>query len=290
MLTCITVNQDELRRLILKALYSDEWLHSRLVLKGGNALALVYDVGERTSLDLDFSIQSDFDNVEYVSKRIKAALTNTFSDFDIIVFDFALSSKPAINDIQWWGGYHAEFKLITRASAENLSMQVTEMRRQSLTVSSNSQRRKYIIEISKFEYIDDKLDKNIDDFSVSVYSPVLLAAEKLRALVQQHPSYTQIPAHSKRSRSRDLYDIWAISEHFAIKLEMHMQTVRAVFDAKKVSLDLLGKLHDLRDLHMASWDDVILSVGHDIEDFYFYFAFVVNIAEELYAQWKKNTP
>ncbi len=139
------------------------------------------------------------------------------------------------------------------------------MRRRALTIDSGSQRRKYSIEISKYEYVDEKEEMIIDNVRIWVYSPLLLAVEKLRALLQQHPTYPQIPNKMKRSRARDLYDIWVISDFFTIKLEMYLPTVKAVFLAKKVDMRLLGSLSELRALHMASWSDVELSVAAEIQ-------------------------
>lgn len=271
-------------------MYADDWLRERLVLKGGNALSLVYKIGDRTSLDLDFSIEGDFDDVDSVSSKIENALVTTFEQEDIVVFDFILTPKPESNTVPWWGGYQAEFKLIPRPVAYEASMRVEDMRRRALTVDPGSQRRKYIIQISKFEYAGAREERNVGGFFVRVYPPVLLSAEKLRALVQQHPEYEPIPSYAKRSRARDFYDIWAICEHFAIKLDMHLDTVRAVFDAKGVDLVLLGKLKELKALHMASWADVELAISSHIESFDYYFDYVVAIAENLYTQWKEHTP
>jgi len=49
----MTISIEEVRRRILIALYSDDELMDALVLKGGNALALIYKVGSRASLDMD---------------------------------------------------------------------------------------------------------------------------------------------------------------------------------------------------------------------------------------------
>lgn len=159
-----------------------------------------------------------------------------------------------------------------------------------ITIDPGSQRRKYTIEISKFEYVADKVVKKVEGVDICVYSPLLLAVEKLRALLQQHPDYPHIPRNLKRSRAGDLYDIWAISDYFSIKLDMHLPIVEAVFNAKKVDLGLLDKLSDVKALHMASWSDVELSVSHDLEDFDFYFDFVNSSAAGLYAKWVKNSP
>jgi len=50
------VDFDEIRRLTITALFSDDELYEQIVLKGGNAISLVYGYSSRVSLDLDFSI------------------------------------------------------------------------------------------------------------------------------------------------------------------------------------------------------------------------------------------
>jgi predicted nucleotidyltransferase component of viral defense system len=44
----------EIRRIAITAIFSDDFLFERVVLKGGNALSLALGLGNRTSLDLDF--------------------------------------------------------------------------------------------------------------------------------------------------------------------------------------------------------------------------------------------
>ncbi|MBN1698719.1 MAG: nucleotidyl transferase AbiEii/AbiGii toxin family protein [Spirochaetales bacterium] len=284
------MNHDDIKKLILKAIYSNEELYDQLVLKGGNALSLVYNVGNRNSLDLDFSIENDFDDMKKVASYILGALTSSFEKYGIIIFDFNFTRKPQKTHVDWWGGYRAEFKLITKSLALNLDNKIDRMRRQSMLVDIGSQRRRYTIEISKYEYIDEKSKKKIDEVEIYVYSPLLLAVEKLRALFQQHPDYPHISENTKRSRGRDLYDIWAICDYFSIKLEMYLSTVEEVFKAKKVDLSLLNKLEDVKELHRASWEDVGSSVAGDIRPYEYYFEFVNASALHLYAKWVKDTP
>jgi predicted nucleotidyltransferase component of viral defense system len=47
---------EDIRKLTITALFSDEVLFEQLVLKGGNALSLVHGISPRDSLDLDFSM------------------------------------------------------------------------------------------------------------------------------------------------------------------------------------------------------------------------------------------
>lgn len=284
------MTQIEARKLILYAIYTDKWLYNKLVLKGGNALTMIYKVGMRTSLDLDFSISNDFTDTNEVSERIKSALTNTFSDVNIHVFDYNFLVKPKKTTEYWWGGYRAEFKLISNELTNKLNYNIDRIRRQAILVDTGSQKRIYSIEISKYEYIEDSLIEEYDGMKILVYSPLLLAVEKLRALLQQHPDYTLISENVKRSRSRDLYDIWSICEYFSLNLGAHLETVKAVFDAKKVNMTLLNELEFVKDLHYSSWSDVELSVLGEIEDFDFYFNFVNDVAKELYSKWEINSP
>jgi hypothetical protein len=50
----------EIRRTAIVALFSDDTLFELLVLKKCDALALVYGLGSRASLDVDMSIDGDF--------------------------------------------------------------------------------------------------------------------------------------------------------------------------------------------------------------------------------------
>jgi len=47
----------QIRRAAIAALFSDDVLTEYLVLKGGNALDLIYGITSRTSMDLDFSMR-----------------------------------------------------------------------------------------------------------------------------------------------------------------------------------------------------------------------------------------
>ena len=61
---------EEIRRLIITALFADDTLSEQLVLKGGNALTIVHKIGDRTSLDLDFSMAEDFSDLDAAKQRI----------------------------------------------------------------------------------------------------------------------------------------------------------------------------------------------------------------------------
>ena len=128
------ISLEEVRRRILIAMFSDDELMDALVLKGGNALALIYDVGQRASVDMDFSMQAAFSDLADAERRIFNTLRQEFGSIGYVVFDESLTAKPSqpgANQPEWWGGYMVEFKLAERALFEKLSGDVDALRRQS---------------------------------------------------------------------------------------------------------------------------------------------------------------
>lgn len=63
---------DKIKKLTISALVSDDLLMKMLVLKGGNAIDIAYDLTDRGSLDIDFSIDRDFTEKE--KARIQSIL------------------------------------------------------------------------------------------------------------------------------------------------------------------------------------------------------------------------
>ena len=58
------MNPEETRKQTIIALFSDDYLFERLVLKGGNAIHIAHKLALRSSLDLDFSLAGDFEDLE----------------------------------------------------------------------------------------------------------------------------------------------------------------------------------------------------------------------------------
>jgi hypothetical protein len=100
----------EIRKIAMLAMVSDDALMERLVLKGGNALDLVYRISPRASLDLDFSIEDDFDpeELDALAGRVEQLLISAFRPNGFSVFDFQFSRRPPIDPEgmpRFWGGY-----------------------------------------------------------------------------------------------------------------------------------------------------------------------------------------
>jgi predicted nucleotidyltransferase component of viral defense system len=85
---------EQIKRLAIVAMVSDDDLMNRIVLKGGNALDLVYGVAPRSSLDLDFSVEGEFVVTETLSSRIRDNFTRVFGAKGLTVFDFKAAPRP----------------------------------------------------------------------------------------------------------------------------------------------------------------------------------------------------
>lgn len=83
---------NKIKRLTIIALASDDELIETIVLKGGNAIDLLYrnSLGtvSRTSYDLDFSVEEEFfRDEEEIKTRIEKTLINTFLEHGYVIFD-----------------------------------------------------------------------------------------------------------------------------------------------------------------------------------------------------------
>ena len=226
-------------------MFSDDELMDELVLKGGNALALIYHVGSRASLDMDFSIASAFPDLADASERILGALTKEFASIGYTVIDGKFEVKPSQrsrSQPEWWGGYIVEFKLVEQSLFEELRGDMQAVRRRAETLGP-LQRRTYTIDISRDEFCEGKVQREFDDYIVYVYSLEMIAAEKLRAICQQMSGYSF--GRTKKPRARDFYDIQQVISKNGVNLATpdNLAMVGAVFAAKQVPLSLLGEIH-----------------------------------------------
>ena len=286
-----------IRETIVVAVASDETLVDLLVLKGGNALDLVYKLGQRSSLDVDFSMQGDFANVEEVAAvqtRLFVALRERFDALGFVVFDERFEDRPPGRGGPGvvWGGYNARFKLIRRSRFLELGgtigtqpdVEVLEALRRESVVTGVGSLRNFSIEISKFEHTSGKQRADVAGFDCFVYTPAMIAAEKLRALCQQSPRYPH-RAHPT-PRPRDYFDIHTIAVQAGcdIAAPEHRALVTAMFAAKGVDTELLAELgfDEQRAFHKQQWPAVQNSVRGGVpHDFEFYVDFVTHKAARL---------
>ncbi len=274
----------EIRRLVITAMFSDEVLLHRFVLKGGNALELVHRVITRGSVDIDLSIAGEFQDLADTSYRILQGLRAEFEEIGHVVFDESFVAVPpsvANDGTPWWGGYRVEFKLIEKSRADALGRNLEKMRIQAQTIDP-THARIFRVDISKHEYCGGKIATDLDGRTVYVYTEEMCVIEKFRAICQQMPEYGR---PSPRPRARDFYDIYATVTKRGIDLTLPENLVlfRHIFAAKRVPLRLLRGIVATREFHRPDWHAVEDAVEGRVLDFDFYFAFVVEEAAKLEA-------
>ena len=288
---------EKVKRLGVQAMFSDDELLDELVLKGGNAMALVHRLSARASVDLDFSMSHDFpDGIEVVQARIEKALKTTFRDNGFEVFDLKMAENPkAISEdmADFWGGYGVEFKLITADIFKLHSADIESLRKHALSIG---QGKKFLIDISRFEYTLDKQQVDFDGYRIYVYSPEMIVCEKLRAICQQMPEYGPIikRARAGSARARDFIDIHVLVDALKLDLtsEKNKQMLARMFELKKVPLSFLGHIAAYYDFHRADFPAVqaTMVAGANVRDFDFYFNFTQDLVNSLKPLWDEETP
>jgi Nucleotidyl transferase AbiEii toxin, Type IV TA system len=280
----------QIRRVTITALFSDDMLQEHLVLKGGNALNLVYGLTHRTSLDLNFSMDSDFDNVDEARRRLFLALKNRFDAVGYVIFDEMLEPKPRLEGEDtkpWWGGYELRFKLIERSRYETLKDRPDKLR-MGATVTGAKQERTFTVDLSKCEYTAGKAEREFDHFTIYVYTPEMIVVEKLRAICQQMPEYPH--RGWPTARARDFYDVQHVVNALDLNLasEENLDLAKHIFGAKQVPLSLLGTIGEYREFHRPDWPAVLAATSGQLQEFDFYFEFVVaQVNERLKTLWVK---
>jgi Nucleotidyl transferase AbiEii toxin, Type IV TA system len=129
------MNPVEIRRLIIKSLFADDELLARLVLKGGNALNLVHNIGNRSSLDIDCSMEGEFKDVREAQQRILGTLKKRFEVEGLSIFDTQfeeISGKASTEGSNRWGGYNLKFKVIPQRRFDELHGDVRKAQIQAL--------------------------------------------------------------------------------------------------------------------------------------------------------------
>lgn len=285
----------ELKRQIITSLFSDDELLEHLVLKGGNAVDLVHGVAQRASLDLDFSLASDFPyELEIMESRFRALLERGLGEVGYVVIDLKLAPRPGsiAPDLKdFWGGYALEFKLVTETDFEQLKNDPRSLRMAAQDIGPNH-RKLFKVDFSKHEFCEGKQTDNIQGFRIWVYTPTMIVCEKLRAICQQMPEYKKtIRSLQARPRARDFFDIFALIEGSDVVLESTQaeELLRGMFSAKRVPLGLLAQIDEHREFHRSDFEAVKATVkpGIDLKRFDFYVDYVVNQVARLEALWKE---
>jgi predicted nucleotidyltransferase component of viral defense system len=292
-----------IKSIALKALFSDDELLDMLVLKGGNALTLIYKLINRASIDLDFSIQEKIkeQDFERIKERINKTLVNNFDENGYKVIDFDFRERPREANTKrpdFWGGYRIEFKVIEKSLYNQFNKDIEALRRNAAIIASGQQRI-FSIDISKYEYCITKERHEFEGLTIYVYSPEMIVFEKLRAICQQMEEYLQsVNANMKNSseRARDFFDIYNIVNILGIEVvkEDSLEIFTNIFGMKQVQIGLLGKIGDTREFHKIGYSSLkdTVAPGDNLLVFDSYFDFVVDLGIKLKVLWdnKYATP
>lgn len=285
----------EIKKLAIRALCSDDYLMEKLVLKGGTCIEAAYQISSRASKDIDFSIESAFNDqtLEEIRERIELQFIKVFESTVYYPFDINIIELPAnAEEDNIMSGYVINFKLIEREKFIKYSSDSKKLSREALPIANN--KATFAIEISKHEFCKHKELKEIDGCKVYVYTPRLIIFEKLRAICQKMKEYPALRGLERNDepRSRDFYDIESINEnlaHIDFKNAENRQILKLVFDAKKVPLEFLGRIKDKYQIHKDDFQNITATEAQKsvMQSYQFYFDYVLNIIDELDEFWIK---
>lgn len=205
-----------------------------------------------------------------------------------VVFDESFEAVPDLkggpDEKPWWGGYEVSFKLIEREKYHFFKNSPKKMRDQALALGTGS-KRTFKIDLSKCEYTKGKAEGEIGHFAIYVYTPEMIAVEKLRAICQQMPEYPH--TGNKKARARDFYDIYHVvtSRNIDLGTEADQNLARHIFETKQVPLSFLNNMLRVREFHRVDWQSVINATVGELHPFDFYFDFVIGETERLKSLW-----
>jgi len=281
---------NKIKRLAIIAMVSDDILMETFVFKGGSAIDMIYDVSQRASIDLDFSMENGLSEEEEqdIKNRTQTALKETFEEAGFLAHDIKFLRRPRnmTDEVKdFWGGYQIEFKVISLRQAKELDHDSKKIIRNSLAVGKKNST-KFKIDISSYEYCAAKRTEDFEDYSIQVYSPEMIVFEKLRAICQQNEEYDTIVRTNRRPRGRDFYDIYHLMDQFDIdpSTPENKNLIANIFSAKRVPLYFITKIKDDYAYHKenfeASLKDTVIR-QEDLQDFDIYFDFVITTFESL---------
>jgi hypothetical protein len=136
------------------------------------------------------------------------------------------------------------------------------------------------------------MQANFDDYAVYVYTPAMIAFEKLRAICQQMEEYASPGRRHRIPRARDFFDIVTIVtwQNLDFALPESRELLQRIFDAKSVPVELISKIPQYREFHRPDWPQVQNAVHIELKEYDFYFDYVVEQTELLKPLWIKHPP
>lgn len=289
---------DEIRNTTLKAIFSNERLNKNLVLKGGNALKL-YGIVERESQDLDFSIKETIRFTEKEEgKEFQKSISEAFIKKGYFVNDFKFILKPKERHESlppFWGGYKIIFTLLDTSLYQDIIASqapenMKELNRYAIPFEGDG--KKIEIDLSYDEYVENKLDYDLDGTKIYLYSPIMIVYEKIRASCQQLEEYPLTT--KKKTRARDLYDIYkSLTNSKQMELREQVLSVENfyilenIFRVKEVPFSLMKKLETKKEDLKIDYEEKVLPQvsSRNQEDFEFIFDYNQKLFNDLYKKY-----
>lgn len=240
----------EFRKLVIQAIFSDDDLSKLFSLKGGSALDLIHNITYRSSIDVDVAMQDDIspEKIQIIANKLETALQSIFNEYDpsYSIFQFKFEARPAKQNIaskEFWGGYRVEFKIRKGIHPIDELPDPQKAAREAEVINPSTQSRKFMIDISKYEFTNPSEFKDLEGYKIKVYTLEMIVYEKLRAICQKLPEYKYAQEPIK-ARPKDFYDIYMIMKNQPhINFEsLELDTLEKIFNAKEVPLQLLFKI------------------------------------------------
>ena len=247
------MQSDDIRNTVVTSIFSNDDLLDILTLKGGNAMKLL-SLTNRESSDLDFSIaEGKKISKEVEGKRIEKQLNQSFEEIGYKVISFKFSDKPAKRrplTPPYWGGYQIQFSIISIDKFNNLNdKQKNNINAYAESIENG--KKKIKIDLSFEEYTEPRIEAQLNEYTIYLYSPLMIVYEKIRASCQQLPEYK---LSSEKTRARDLYDIYTMltyKKQMDLKEEVfnkeNFYIIKKMFELKNVDFSLMLKLETIKE-------------------------------------------
>ncbi|MDT2559258.1 nucleotidyl transferase AbiEii/AbiGii toxin family protein [Lactococcus petauri] len=146
-------------------------------------------------------------------------------------------------------------------------------------------------DLSYDEYVENKLDYDLDGTKIYLYSPIMIVYEKIRASCQQLDEY---PLTTNKTRARDLYDIYkSLTNSKQMELREQVLSVENfyilenIFRVKEVPFSLMKKLETKKEDLKIDYEEKVLPQvsSRNQEDFEFIFDYNQKLFNDLYKKY-----
>ncbi len=287
---------ENIRKIAVISLFSDDYLMDIFALKGGSAINIGYGLHYRESIDIDISMKEDFSKAAFssIKRRVENTFKTTFFENNYIIFDFKFFQNPSTARTEnFWGGYIIEFKIIEKENYNNFKNNLENLRRRSIVIGYDH-KKIFRIDISKNEYFTDLKEIDLEGYTIHIYGPLMIIYEKLRAICQQMETYQKIIKTTKSPRARDFFDIYILLERLSPPIKgfsdpENLSLLKSCFEIKKVPINLLSEIASQREFHRDDFIAVQSTVSKSIKlkNYDYYFDYVISRVKELKSLWEK---